>query len=715
MMRRKVLGIVCLLALSGSVISTPVLGASTEVFAQHYNAAQSYVKQGQYSSAIVEFRKALRINYMDNSARIGLVNSYLARATYYANQEKNYDKAANDFRSALFYLKMFPTTEQMVQNSTGMIASANENLSQCLKVTSFDRTASARYKKAEELRAMGNFSAAAYEFSQAAQSENLASDANTQIADLMKLLGNEPRSADYYKNALDLNPTDGVLRMKYARTLDKLGRYDEAVVQYNSALANSKGDMEVLYALERIYLKKLAQTPSDAELNANIGAIKQAQGDFDTALSYYAKADQLNPNNVNTRLNVGTLYQQKKEYAKAIKSYDSVLTLYPDNVQANLYKAQALSETGDKNGALALYKKVLSLDPANSVAKAEITGVMESVMSPEEFIAYVGQNAANDKSMQGMIYDYAVKMHKANKLNYAISAYKSAISVNPSNVDAYVNLAICYAAQDDYKNAVSTLNTAKAKFPTNNLVLKTLQDVQKDSISTAIASASSSFEDKDYKGALNKYLAVNPPTLDSLLGVAASYQALENFDKAIEYYKKAESLASNNAEIPYYIGYLYSEQQKWADSEVYLKKAIKLNPNSEAKELLSYVTQNCSITALNDGISLFEKNDYQGALTKFNEVLKKEATNAYAYYYRGLIYDEQKKNQLAISDYLNVLKNSKEFPIANYMLAVDYDTLGKYKEAYNYYNRFISAYTTEDDYLKYAKSRVVELKPYAGG
>ena len=31
-----------------------------------------------------------------------------------------------------------------------MIASANENLNQCLKVTSFDRTASSRYKKAEE-------------------------------------------------------------------------------------------------------------------------------------------------------------------------------------------------------------------------------------------------------------------------------------------------------------------------------------------------------------------------------------------------------------------------------------------------------------------------------------------------------------------------------------------------------------------------------------
>ena len=67
-----------------------------------------------------------------------------------------------------------------------MIASANENLNQCLKVISFDKTAQSRYKKAEELRAIGNFSAAAFEFSQAAQNEALAGQANIQIADLMK-------------------------------------------------------------------------------------------------------------------------------------------------------------------------------------------------------------------------------------------------------------------------------------------------------------------------------------------------------------------------------------------------------------------------------------------------------------------------------------------------------------------------------------------------
>lgn len=706
-MRRKVL--ICCLAICAILGQNQIFAEPNGAFAEHYNAGQNYLMSSQYSSSIVEFRKALRINYLDNSARIGLINAYLARATFYANQDKNYDKAANDFRSALFYLKIYPNKEQTVQNSAGMISSATENLSQCLKVVSADTTASGRYKRGEELRAMGNLSASAYEFSRATQSEKLASDANMQVADLLKLLGNEPRSADYYKTALDISPNNSVLRMKYARTLDKLGRYDEAVTQYNEALANSKGDMEVLYALERIYLKKLAVTPSDAELNANLGAIKQAQGDYDAALSYYSKAEQINPSNVTTRLNVGTLFQQRKEYQKAIQSYDSVLTLYPNNTQALLYKAQVFKEMGDNKTALNLYKRILAIDPNNAGAKAEISGAMKEALSPSEYIAYLNQNGTDEE-----IYEYAYKLHQDNKIEEAISGYKAVIAKNSSNVDAYVNLAICYASKEDYNNAISTLNSAKAKFPTNNLVLKTLQSVQSDSVSTKLATASSSFENKEYKKAIQQYLAINPATEESMLGVAAAYQALEDYNNAIEYYKKAEQINPKNAEIPYYIGYLYSEQQNWSLAETYLKKAVGLNPNSDAKELLSYVVQNGSVGILNEGIDLFEKNNFQTALLKFNDVIKKDAKNAYAYYYRALIYDEQKQVKLAINDYLNVLKYSNEFPIANYMLAIDYDGLNNYKEAYKYYQKFVSSYTTDDEYLKYAKSRMGELKAYAG-
>ena len=707
-MRRSFLRTICCLAVCLVITQESSFAAVTGAFAEHYNAAQNYLVQNQYSSAIVEFRKAMRINYLDNSARIGIVNSYLARAAHYANTEKDYEKAANDFRSALFYLKMYPDNEQDVQNSIGMIQSASGNLNQCLKVMGFDTTPGARLKKAEELRAMANFPAASYEFSKAAESDRYAFDGNAQIGDLMKLLGNEKRAADYYKIALNINPNDGVTRMKYARTLDKIGQYDTAVTQYNDALANAKGDMEVLYALERIYLKKLAQTPNDADLNANIGAIKQAQGDLESALNYYGKAERLNPNSTLTRLNVGTLYQQKKDYRRAIEAYDSVLTLEPSNTKAMFYKASALYEMGDKQTAMNMYKSVLTLDPQNREAREAVSDIMKSTMSPIEYIGYLSQNGTLNE-----LYDYSYKLHKEGKTEEAIHGYRAYLQKDQTKVDAYINLGICYASKDDYGSAITTLNVAKEKFPTNNLVLKTLKEMQSDYNSTRISAAAASYEAKDYKKAIKQYSEITPATERTMLGIAASYQALNDYDNAISYYKKAETLNPKNAEIPYYIGYLYSEQQKWNEAESYLKKAISLNPESEAKNLLAYVSQNGTLGVLNSGIELYEKKDYTNALAKFNEVLKKETKNAYAYYYRALIYDEQKQTKLAISDYLNALKNSKDIPIANYLAAVDYDALENYKEAFKYYKQFISEYKTDDEYLQYAKNRMKEIEPYA--
>ncbi len=61
-------------------------------FKEHFNLGQSYLTQYQYPQAIEEFKSALRINYMDISARIGLINAYLANANEYANNDRNWEK-----------------------------------------------------------------------------------------------------------------------------------------------------------------------------------------------------------------------------------------------------------------------------------------------------------------------------------------------------------------------------------------------------------------------------------------------------------------------------------------------------------------------------------------------------------------------------------------------------------------------------------------------
>lgn len=56
---------------------------------------------------------------------------------------------------------------------------------------------------------------------------------------------------------------------------------------------------------------------------------------------------------------------------------------------------------------------------------------------------------------------------------------------------------------------------------------------------------------------------------------------------------------------------------------------------------------------------------------------------------------------------------NKDFTICNYLIASDYDALGKYKDAYNYYTSYANSQAEDDEYKQYAKARAEELKQYA--
>ena len=77
-----------------------------------------------------------------------------------------------------------------------------------------------------------------------------------------------------------------------------------------------------------------------------------------------------------------------------------------------------------------------------------------------------------------------------------------------------------------------------------------------------------------------------------------------------------------------------------------------------------------------------------------------------------MIYDAQKKYAQAISDYKKAISVNPDLIIVNYLIGVDYDMLEQYKNAMSYYKAFTATYSEDDDYLKYANTRIGELASY---
>ena len=702
----KYLKYICIAAVVIFSISPAFAG-----FKEHFDLGQEYLSNYQYSGAITEFKSALRINYLDNSARIGLINSYLARGTYYANTDKDYNKAADDYRAALFYLLYYPNANQ-VKNSSQAIVQVTSNLNKCLNTLNFDTTASNRFTTAKQLRAEGNFAAAGYEFNQALGDKNYIKESFEQTGDIMKLLGNDPKAAEYYRKAVAVAPNDIPLRLSYAKMLDKLGSEDAAVEEYNFILSKTNDNKDVLYSLERIYKRKLEESPNDAAVTANLGAIMQKAGNFDEALRYYSKAEYLDPSNISTRINTGTLYQQKGDYKTAITAYDSVLILYPDNIQANLYKAQSMAALGDQKGAAAIYKKVMSLEPDNQIAQNEMINMVRDTMTTAQFIDYIKKN--NPDNSADILYNYALDLHKQNKIDDSIAIYNEVIKLTPNNPEVYVNLAIAQGQSKKYDSALATLNNANTKFPNNQQIKDALKSISAQSNDEKFEIAAGYYNNKDYQNAINEYLKIKPATSDSMLGIASSYQNLGDINNAIEYYKQALNLSPDNADIAYYIGALYAEKNDIANAKIYTQKSLTLNKNNEqAQELLKSLDAQTASLELEKAISLYDSGQYTESLALLNKILSSEPNDAYALYYRGMIYDTQKKYNEAIADYKKAISANPDLVIVNYLIGVDYDMLEQYKNALSYYTAFTASYSEDDEFSKYAKTRIEELTQYA--
>lgn len=683
-------------------------------FKTYYDNGQNFLNSSQYTSAIGEFKKALRINYLDNSARIGLVNAYLARATYYANSQSDYDRASNDFRSALFYLKFYPD-EKDVTSSLSAIQTTTDNLEECMNALGQLKSPQERYNRGSVLRKNGDLPAAGYEFFMAASigDNNIKKHSYSNIGDIMSVLNNNKKAVQYYRQSVAIDPNNVALRLKYARMLDKLGQDDLAVQEYNAILTNSANNQEVLTALEKIYTKKLATNPNSAELNANLGAILQREKKYDAALTYYKAAESINPSSVTTRLNIGTLYQQKKDYNSALSAYNSILTLYPNNLEANLYRAQVLSELGEKEEAVKTYRKVLEIDPTSEVAKEQLIALLKDTMTPEELLKSLSNDANIDKTSISAMYEYAKDLHGENKYDEAIKYYTEVLKFDTNNPEVYTNLALAYADKKDFENANKYINGAKNRFPNDATVKSALNKINDMSAEEKYQDAHKFYANGEYQKALNIYLTIYPPTKDVLIAIAACYKGLNNIDKSIEYYKKVYEMDKNDSDVAYHLGALCAEKENWYSAKIYLQQSTKLDPkNLDAQDLLATAIEQNNVNLIGKVVDLYNSKGYAQALKIISQILTEEPKNAYAYYYRGLIYDAQEKPLQAIPEYKKAVQYNPELVISDYLIATAYDSLGQYSNAYTYYKKFVNNSKTNDDYKKYAQTRLVDLKAY---
>ncbi len=674
----------------------------------NYLKGMEYLESSQYSSAINEFKKAVRTNPQDESALVGLSNAYNLRAKYYNDNLKEVEKAITDIKSALFFNKYFRFGKS--SNSLQAIAQMEKNLKML-------ETAQKKSLNAEEIsqtakieRTKGEFAAAGYDYYRLSYHTEYKSQANTALGDIYKIFNRPDKSVIFYQNALAADSENADVHLKLARVYEDMKDFNSALKEYGYALNKSSESEDILNSLERIWQKKVDETPNDAEAHANLGVVFQKEKRYNEALNEYKKAESLNPANINTKINIGTLYQEQKKYDAALNVYEAVLQSQPKNTNILLYRAQCLNELKRTDEAVDAYKAVLKLEPRNAIAKTELFTMLKDNMPVENVLSFLYQNVLDSPEDTSAYYEFAYELHKAGKIDDAITYYTQTIKLDSTNIDAYVNLAQCYRQKQMYKEAYQVIQKAAEVDGENQLVKTQLMTVKNDYSASIYNTAANAYESGNYEAAIDEYLKIQPQTKDSLLGIAGAYQALGNNDKAIEYYKSALSVEPSNADIAYYIAAIYANNNNIEQAAQYVKTALEKNPmHEQAKELSSYITSKQTESLMENAVKLYQDEKYADAITVFDKIIKLNPNDANVYYYKALSNDALKNYQKAIADYKNAIKYSPEMNISYYLIAVDYDNLGNYKSAKEYYKKYIGLISDNNEYKQYAQTRLKEL------
>ncbi|NQV16423.1 fused MFS/spermidine synthase [bacterium] len=279
------------------------------------------------------------------------------------------------------------------------------------------------------------------------------------------------------------------------------------------------------------YCKLVSEYEEDPiEAFLNLGLFYMQSGKKDEAIAYYEKVISMDPDNFEAHNNVGTLYESKMRFEDARREYDRAIQLGPDVPMAHYNLAGIYLEAGDLEKAFSACQEALGIDP-------------------EYLLAY---------SRLGKIY------LERRQVDKAVAILEKALKIDPNWGTAQIQLRAIrekYSGQRAPKPMITNVPKMGDKEDPRYYYNRGVVAVQNQNYESAV---------NDFKQALK----FNPEYLNALIGLGATYQALENLREAIVHYKNVLSLRPDHAGTHNNLAIVYSDVENYKLAIEHCDKAL---------------------------------------------------------------------------------------------------------------------------------------------
>ena len=271
------------------------------------------------------------------------------------------------------------------------------------------------------------------------------------------------RLGEFYLHAGKLS--DGIPYMQHAVTLQS-GNY---VAGYDLALAYFDTHS---YSKARQQIQLMLKTQNTADLHSLLADVEESAGDYLKAAAEYQAAAHIDPSEDHI-FDWGTEFLNHQTYGPAITVLARGVDLYPRSLKLNVGFGIAVYLDGQYDKGLKQLCAATDLDPAEAwpyLSLGSSYAALSSRFETDEVRKRLKRFASDQPRNARALYYYAVSLWDRNQTSEQDAStvellLKKAVEIDPSFVDAHLQLGILYSDRRNYPGAIRELLLALAAQP----------------------------------------------------------------------------------------------------------------------------------------------------------------------------------------------------------------------------------------------------------
>jgi len=491
------------------------------------------------------------------------------------------------------------------------------------------------------------------------------------------------RAIAEYKKAMEADPESLFLRVELAELYWRMGRIADAVRDAEAVLKINADQVDAHRLLANLYWRNLGDPQPD----------KVAKESLRKAIEHFEALARLLPNDTENLLVLGRLYRLSNQSGKAEEVLKRVLNTEPDSRNARASLAQLYFDHGDYDQAIELLKKI----PESEMDAGLLAMLGFAYMSARDFddsVAMYQKALAQDAENQEIRRAYAEALMGGGKMAEARTELQKVLQAEPDDGATYLRLGQLDRQEGRFEQARQELERARSLMPDSLEVpyqLALLEDLQGNEDKAIQILQELLKQSERPEGQYTVGEASNQAVFLERLGLI--YRSQEKFDQALDVFRQVVTLgkehAARSASLTVETLRLSRQPEKaLEEAEVAVQKfpedrplrlvrASLLGERGRLDEAIEQLRALLNRTPADREVHLAMAQVYSQA-KRFAEaeaaarqalaLSPKPDDQEYPYYMLGLIYERQKKYDLAEEQFKKVLMaNPLNAAAANYL------------------------------------------------